>query len=178
MNLYRNLFWRPIWRIKTLFAKKGLEIGQVLPDFCLNDLSGKRYNLSDSFPRKGVLLWLTNLCSSCEEKIQFLEHLREQYEAKVAILAISTLGKDFEMPRRILQKHRFNFPLLLDPEDWVGRVLGFSHPEGACPLFNLLVLDRYGRVAFRAHLSAVKEEKIEKVIQLCYLDVESVSPIL
>lgn len=164
-NRITSWIWPWVWRVRRLVAKKGLEIGDLLPNFSLRELNGEVHRLSDYFHKKAVMLWLTNLCPSCEEKLPFLESLRKQYADALEILAISVLGRDFETPRRILQKHKFDFPLLVDPEDWVGRVLGFVHPEDACPLFNLLILDRSGKVTFRGHLSAVKEEKIEEVIQ-------------
>lgn len=157
--------WKPFWRIKSRFAKVGMEIGCRLPNFHLKDLQGKDWRLENDAGRKGVLLWLTNLCEGCQEKIPFLERLHQQYEDRVEILAISVLGNDQKTPQEIYQKFRFRFPLLLDPEDWVGNVLQFPHPDNTCPLFNLLMLDWSGLVVFRGHLSAVKEADLEKRIR-------------
>ena len=70
-------------------------------------------------------------------------------------------GGNRATPERIVRTRRFDFPLLLDPDDWVGAVLGLQHPQGACPLYNLLFnlffLDRFGTVRLRSHLSAISE---------------------
>lgn len=105
------------------------------------------------------MLWLTNLCEGCEEKIGLLQGLHESRHEALCIFAISTLGTDRETPGRILRAHRMTFPLLLDPEDWVGRQLKLEHPAGACPMYNLLIVDQAGRVRFRHHLSAIGDEK-------------------
>ncbi len=158
--------WKPFWKIKSRFAKAGMEVGCRLPDFSLKDLDEKPHTLWGLFPQKGAVLWLTNLCEGCQEKIPFLERLHHQYKDRIEILAISILGKDSKTPREIYERFHFHFPLLLDPEDWVGRVLQFPHPENTCPLFNLLILDSNGLMTLRSHLSAIKEEAVEAQIQM------------
>ncbi|MBI4678206.1 MAG: hypothetical protein HY748_11545 [Elusimicrobia bacterium] len=48
--------------------------------------------------------------------------------------------------------------MLIDPEDIVARKLGLQHPPGTCPLNNIFLLDRSGRVVLRHHLSAIKDD--------------------
>ena len=157
-----GLFWKAFVYTRWLldaFKKRRVEIGERVPDFTLYDLYGQPVTLSDIVAKKAVVLWLTNLCSSCEERIDFLQRVYGQYRDRLEILAISTLGQDRATPERILRDHRFEFPLLLDPEDWVGKVLGLEHAEAACPLYNLLIVDRSGRVRFKSHLSAISDAK-------------------
>lgn len=156
----KALFWKGLiyarW-ILASFSKRGTALGDCVPDFTLSDLTGKEVTLSDSFPKKAVILWLTNLCSSCEGRIPILNEVYERNRDRLEIIAISTLGNDRETPERILKTYNIDFPLLLDPEDWIGKVLGFEHPPGACPLYNLLILDQTGRISLRHHLSAIKD---------------------
>ncbi|TAK05895.1 MAG: methyltransferase domain-containing protein [Candidatus Manganitrophaceae bacterium] len=158
-----SLFWKIFIRIRWflgLSRKQEAEIGARTPDFRLQDLSGRSFTLSDSFPKKAVVLWLTNLCSSCEERIPLLERIYQASRDRLEIFAISTLGEDRATPERILRTHQMTFPLLLDPGDWVGTVLGLPHPVGACPLYNLLVLDTAGVIRFKSHLSAIGDEAL------------------
>ena len=164
----KALFWRLFiyarWMLPSLH-KRGTEIGGYVPDFTLSDLTGKDLTLSTSFSEKAVVLWLTNLCSSCEERIPLLQKVYGGNRGRLEIIAISTLGNDRETPHRILRTHRIDFPLLLDPEDWVGKVLGFEHPPGACPLYNLLILDHSGRITLKHHLSAIKDDKFFEALR-------------
>jgi|GEM_PF-2986674 len=156
-----SLFWKIFIRIRWflgLSRKQEAEIGARTPDFRLQDLSGRSFTLSDSFPNKAVVLWLTNLCSSCEERIPLLERIYEANRDRLEIFALSTLGKDHATPERILRTHRMTFPFLLDPDDWVGKTLGLPHPIGTCPLYNLLILDSSGVIRFKSHLSAIGDE--------------------
>ncbi|TAK06788.1 MAG: redoxin domain-containing protein [Candidatus Manganitrophaceae bacterium] len=157
----KALFWKVFIRARWLLSfsgKKGAEIGARTPDFRLQDLSGRSFTLSGIFPEKAAVLWLTNLCSGCEERIQLLQRVYEANRDRLEIFALSTLGEDRATPERILRTHRMTFPLLLDPGDWVGKVLGLPHPVGACPLYNLLVLDSSGIIRFKSHLSAVRDK--------------------
>ncbi|MBI3596440.1 MAG: TlpA family protein disulfide reductase [Nitrospirae bacterium] len=157
-----RVFWKAFIYARWLFhsfGKKAMEAGERIPDFTLRDLYGQPVTLSHAFPKKAVVLWLTNLCSSCEERIGLLQRVYEEKRDRLEIIAISTLGDDRDTPERILRTHRIDFPLLLDPEDWVGRILEFEHPENACPLYNLLILDQSGRVRLKSHLSAISDAK-------------------
>jgi peroxiredoxin len=158
----RDLYWKVAIHLRWLLRspkKTGAEVGQRIPDFTLSNIAGRPVTLSKTFPKKAAVLWLTNLCSSCEEKIGLLQRVYETQGDRLEIFAISTLGDDMATPKRILQTHRMTFPLLMDPEDWVGKELKLEHPAGACPMYNLLILDRAGCVRFRHHLSAIGNEK-------------------
>lgn len=157
--------WRWFWRARARVSPPKIEIGASLPDFYLGDLHGQHHRLSKSFPQKGVVLWMTNLCTECEKKVPLLNQMSRLYREKVDIFAVSVLGEDVDTPRGVAERQQPVFPMLLDPQDWVGHGLGFEHPGGACPMFNLLVLNREGKIVFRTHLSAVKEEKLEEVIK-------------
>lgn len=164
----RGLFWKAVIHARWLlpnFRGTGVELGQRIPDFTLSDISGHTHTLSKVFPKKAAVLWLTNLCAGCEERISLLQGIHESDHERLAIFAVSTLGDDRLTPERILRGHRMTFPLLLDPEDWVGKELKLEHPSGACPRYNLLILDRTGRVAFRHHLSAIGDEKFHEALR-------------
>lgn len=168
MSRIKRLFWKAFINTRWLFhsfGEKAIETGDGIPDFTLLDLHGRPVTLSQAFPKKAVILWLTNLCSSCEERIGFLQRVYEENRDGLEIIAISTLGDDRETPERILGAHRIDFPLLLDPEDWIGRILKFEHPGNACPLYNLLILDRFGKVRLKNHLSAIGDAKFMDAVR-------------
>lgn len=154
-----SLFWKTVIRARHFLDRNpGVQIGGGVPDFSLSDLKGREYSLYSYFPRKAVALWFTNLCETCQEKIDFLDEAYQARRERLEVLAISTLGADKSLPEKISRDRRFGFPLLLDPEDWLGKKLGFAHPNGACPMYNFLILDRRGKISFKHHLSAVSDK--------------------
>lgn len=160
-----HFFWKLMWKMKALFIPKGVKTGSMIPNFHLQGLENQNVSLYEFFPEKAVMLWITNLCSSCQEKIAFLNRLYKEYEKFVQMIAISTLGNDRNTPALVVEKYHPLFSLLLDPDDWVSNILGFKHAPDSCPLHNFLVMDRSGRVIYLGHLSAVREDKLEKMIR-------------
>jgi len=168
-NPLSRLFWKIAIQLRWLWPSPksaGVELGRRIPDFVLSNLEGRAFRLSSVFPQKAAVLWLTNLCSGCQERIPLLERAYAAEEKRLQIFAISTLGADRQTPSKIMSAHRMSFPLLLDPEDWVGKSLGLEHPSGACPMYNLLILDRSGRVRLRHHLSAIADERFLSELRL------------
>lgn len=147
--------WKLLWPIRALWHK-GLEVGDVFPDFTLEDAAGRAFSLSDNPGGKRTVLWLTNLCEDCRAKVPLLEELRREAGDRFRILAVSLLGGDAALPRQVAAQG--GFPVLLDPEDIVQHELGLPHPAGTCPLHNLYILEKDGRIAYRHHLSALKPE--------------------
>lgn len=159
-----NRLHRALWRIvRTFRAAKatGLQKGDVIPDFSLLDVEGNRRSISDILPDKSAVLWLTNFCKDCRNRIPFLNDLVQKASDRYGVLAVSLLGNDLRWPQECARTA--SFPILIDPEDIVTRTFGLSHPPGACPLHNLFIVDRGGRVVYRHHLSALSWKKFRKV---------------
>lgn len=152
---WKTGIWRLLWPFRA-WAHKGLEVGDRFPDFSLLDPDGRRHRLSDDRGGRKTVLWLTNLCEDCRSKAPLLEELAREAPDRFRILAVSLLGDDETLPRRVSAAG--GFPILLDPEDIVAHRLGLAHPPGTCPLHNLFFLDEGLRVTFRHHLSALKPE--------------------
>ncbi len=146
--------WRAIWRARAAADARRAE-GEAFPDFTLRDAAGRAHTLSSDGP---TVLWLTNLCEDCRRRAPLLG---EMVEAGLRVLAVSILPPDDPLPLEYAKSAPF--PVLLDPEDVVGRRLGLEHPPGTCPLHNLYILDRDRRVLFRHHLSAVAPEALLRV---------------
>ncbi len=153
-----HLLWRLSWKLRAM-RKRGLQVGDLFPDFSLVDLQGRRHRMSDAFPKKCAVLWFTNLCEDCRSKIPLLEELQREAGDRAQILAVSLLGDDRTLPVEVAKS--CDFPILMDPGDIVGRQLGLPHPAGACPLHNLFIVNKRGRIMFRHHLSAVKADALK-----------------
>lgn len=166
-----NPWWLPLWKfywnIRHRLNRRSHETNRV-PDFALTSTKGKPYRLYDDLSNRVTLLWLTNFCESCLEKIPFLTELKATYGDRLNIFAISILRRDIRTPYEITQQHHPPFPILLDPDDWVEKKLGLPHPDTACPLYNFLVIDEKGKILYRTHLSAVDEHKVRQVIEQCF----------
>lgn len=142
-----------------------LALGSSVPDFSLTDLDGRVHQLHRLNRDKAVFLWMTNLCPGCQHNIPLVERLHREWSRYLHVLVISVLGNDRATPHAVRSAHHSTFPILLDPNDWVGGVLGLFHAPGACPMHNLLLLNREGRITLRGHLSGLKEDRVMEAIR-------------
>lgn len=153
--------WRALWPLRARLHP-GAEVGGCFPDFTLRDVFGRAHSLYDPTPGRLTVLWLTNLCDDCRARIPVIEEALRQAEGRVRVLAVSILDVADPLPARVARD--CTFPILLDPEDVVGKRLGQTHPPGACPLRNLYVLDGAGRIRFKHHLSAVPPDEFRAAL--------------
>ncbi|ETT86885.1 thiol-disulfide oxidoreductase ResA [Viridibacillus sp. FSL R5-0477] len=89
-----------------------VKIGDVAPDFILEDLNGEKHKLSD-YKGKGVVLnfWAT-YCDPCKEEMPDLEENYIKYKSKgVEILAINNAQTTFEVKKFT---KNISFPILID----------------------------------------------------------------
>lgn len=143
------------WRTERLLA------GEIFTDFTLKDIQGRSHTLSAPGSNQYTLLWFTNLCEDCRSKIPLLNELQREAGDQFRILAVSILNVDSPLPNEVSKS--CVFPILLDPEDVVGKRLGLPHPPETCPLHNLFILDARGRIVLRHHLSALTPVAFRKI---------------
>lgn len=152
--------WRLAWTLRSRL-RGGRGVGDTFPDFSLRDLADREHRLSGDTESRVTVLWFTNLCEDCRSRVPLLEEMRQEAGERARILAVSLLAVDDPVAREVAL--RCSFPLLLDPTDVTAGELGLEHPYGACPLNNLFLLDRRGRILFRGHLSALSPEAFRRM---------------
>jgi peroxiredoxin len=154
--------WRLLWPLRARL-NPGVEVGGCFPDFTLRDVSGRPHSLYDATPGRLTILWLTNLCDGCRERIPLLVEAGRAPGGCVRVLAISILGPADPLAARVADG--CGFPILLDPEDIVERRLGQVHPPGTCPIRNLYIVNGAGRIRYKHHLSAVRPEEFRGALK-------------
>ena len=98
---------------------QGNQVGNLAPDFQLNNLEGKSVSLSD-FRGKTVLLdfWVT-WCPHCQAERPLIQQIYDKRQDKdIAVLTIDIIGtRPSETPANLtdfMQKNKYTFPVLLD----------------------------------------------------------------
>lgn len=115
------------------------------PDFSLLDLHGRKVGLKQ-FRGKIVLLnfWAT-WCGPCKEEMPFLQVLHQQFKEKDFVLL--TVSVDYEGVKPVqefINKQRYTFPVLLDPQ---CEVLDLFEVKGIPTTF---IIDKKGKMLGRA----------------------------
>lgn len=171
MNPFARALFTFLWRRRARAAKGAPEPGAVFPELSLSGPDGRRRSTLDGIGRRWLAVWLTNLCDDCRERIPWLEAMRRDSGGRLEPFAVSLSTNRPEDIARALEAAAF--PILLDAEDQVRFRLGIEHPGGACPLFNLYLLDPKGRVRLRAHLSTFSRETFDRAWRSLVLDPEA-----
>ena len=97
-------------RIQSIVDKK------KTPDFCLEGLNGEKVQLKTL---KGKIIFLNfwaTWCGPCKEEMPSIEALYQQ--CKERNFTLLTVSLDYGAPdtvRKFIEKHRYHFPVLLDP---------------------------------------------------------------
>jgi len=107
-------------RSDDLFLKVGIQPvkgSKKAPNFRLEDLRGKKVELKH-FEGKVVFLnfWAT-WCGPCKDEMPSMEALYSQFKERgFVFLAISVDYAGLKPVKKFIEKYRYTFPVLIDPE--------------------------------------------------------------
>jgi peroxiredoxin len=157
-----------------------IRVGFFAPDFTLKDSEGKMFRLSDSFGKKGLVLffYMGKRCKFCLDWLTELTEAYEQIKLKNAeVIGISP--DERWISERLKTEKKIGFPILKDGHYTKG---GSRAPkvsdqygvqilksEGVVPYPAFFVIDKQGIIRFRKvcpHLT----EKLRVKKLLCELD--------
>jgi peroxiredoxin len=105
---------------EDLYHKAGIQPikgNTKVPNFCLNDLKGKKWEVKDLKGKVVLLNFWATWCGPCKEEMPAMEELHQQFKSKNFIfLTISVDYEKRDIVREFIEKHRYTFPVLHDPE--------------------------------------------------------------
>lgn len=139
-----------------------LREGDKAPDFTLAAADGRTVTLADAVSESdGVVLWFTNLCPGCREKMPLVQRIYLDYGGSVEVLAVSQLGAEAGPVRELIEEYKLTFPFLLDPEGEVTRLYGNEYVPGSCPLSNIFFIDDAGIIKGVTHYPGLFETELK-----------------
>lgn len=150
----------------TLYAQKvekysAPRVGDKAPEFSLKDFNGKKFVLSPSIKKGNVVLWFTNLCEGCQTEIPTVHRLKAEYEKKgVEFVAVSVLGKDRKTVETVMKDNKVTFRFLYDPAGAATTMYSGKYVEGTCPLKNIFIIEKGGKIMFASHLPGVQMNEL------------------
>jgi len=95
---------------------EGTQVGELAPDFQLQNLDGQDISLSDLRGKPVLINFWASWCYWCLVEMPYLQEIYEEWsEEGLVLLAINT-GESFSKVREFLESHGFSFPVLLDAD--------------------------------------------------------------
>lgn len=135
------------------------------PAFSLSDLNGKKVALKQYLGRVVFLNFWATWCGPCKEEMPSMEALYQEFKDKgFVFLTISVDYEGLKPVKEFLQKHRYTFPVLLDPN------CDTLDPFEVKGIPTTLIIDKFGRM--RARVVSGRDWKHPDVVQLLKLLME------
>jgi peroxiredoxin len=109
-------------------TEEGLGIGDLLPDFSLEDGAGRVWTSGEFLDRGPLVLSLFRggWCPYCELTMAALEDARPAIEA-LGAKAVGVMPGDREVVSRTVARHGLRYPLLADPANGFARMCGLAY---------------------------------------------------
>jgi peroxiredoxin len=139
-----------------------VKVGDIAPDFTINEAGGKSYRLTDLKGKVIMLQFTASWCSVCRKEMPFIE--KEIWEEKKSAgLVVIGIDRD-ESPDKVLKFKKdigVTYPLALDPG---ADIFGLFADKEAGVTRNVII-DRSGKIIFLTRLYERKEfEEMKKKI--------------
>jgi peroxiredoxin len=139
-----------------------VKVGDVAPDFIINEAGGKSYRLSDLRGKVVMLQFTASWCSVCRKEMPFIEKEIWQEKKDDGLLVIG-IDRDEPVDKvlKFSKDMNITYPLALDPgADIFGL---FALKEGG--VTRNVIIDRSGKIIFLTRLFDREEfDSMKKVI--------------
>jgi len=139
-----------------------VKVGDVAPDFVINEAGGKTYKLSDLRGKMVMLQFTASWCGVCRKEMPFIEKEIWQEKKNAGLIVI---GIDRDEPlEKVIQFSNdigITYPLALDPG---ADIFGLYALKEAGVTRNVII-DRKGKIIFLTRLFNMNEfSEMKKVI--------------
>lgn len=117
-----------------------LQVGDMAPNFTLQDLDGKQQTLAD-YKGQGVVLnfWGT-WCESCKKEMPAFDKYYQQFKDRgVQMLAINVAESDYAV-KTFVQQYDMTFPVVIDHTKSVVRTYNIE------PLPTTMLINEHGEI--------------------------------
>lgn len=142
-----------------------VKVGEMAPDFTINEAGGKSYKLSDLRGKVVMLQFTASWCSVCRTEMPFIE--KEIWKEKRSS-GLSVVGIDRDEPLEKVLKFKkdigVSYPLALDPG---ADIFGLFASKDAGVTRNV-VINRSGKIIFLTRL--YKREEFDQMKKLIFTE--------
>ena len=132
----------------------------LLPDFSLNDASGKQHNIIEWQGKIRIINFWATWCPPCIKEIPEFVFLQEQYASK-GLQFIGIAIDDEVSVKEYLAKTKINYPILIADLEGIALAHQLGNSVDAVPY--TLIVDQQGRIIHQ-HRGAFSKEQIMEVI--------------
>lgn len=133
-------------------------VGNVAPQFSLNDLAGQKVDLAGLRGKVVLLDFWATWCAPCREEIPHFVEMQEKYRGQGLEIVGVSVDDSVEPARKFYQEYKMNYPVVMGDEKLAasyGGVLGL-------PIAFLI--DREGKIV-KKHIGQTDAAVFEREVQ-------------
>ena len=139
-----------------------VKVGDMAPDFTINEAGGNSYSLSDLKGKVVMLQFTASWCTVCRTEMPFIEKeiWREKQSEGLVVLGIDR-DEPLEKVLKFEKDVSITYPLALDP----GAYIFGLYAQKEAGITRNVIIDRSGKIIFLTRLYERPEfEAMKKVI--------------
>jgi peroxiredoxin len=144
-----------------------VKVGDMAPDFTINEVSGKSYKLSELRGNVVMLQFTASWCSVCRKEMPFIE---KEIWIPGEKQGLKVIGIDRDEPvekaKELAQVTGITYPLALDP----GAEIFSQYAQKEAGVTRNIIIDRNGRIIFLTRLFKREEFNAMKNVIFKELD--------
>lgn len=140
-----------------------VKVGDVAPDFTIDEIDGKSYSLSDLKGNVVMLQFTASWCSVCRKEMPFIEN-EIWIQGKQKGLKVIGIDRDepIEKARELADATGISYPLALDP----GADIFAKYAERNAGVTRNVIIDRNGKIIFLTRL--FKREEFDAMKEIIF----------
>ncbi len=100
---------------------KGIQVGNLAPDFQLQSLDGQTISLGDLRGKPVLINFWASWCPPCREEMPYLQEIYEEWTDQGLVLLAINIGESSSKAEEFMQNHNLSFTGLLDLKQEVAR---------------------------------------------------------
>ncbi len=99
---------------------EGTQVGNLAPDFQLQNLDGQTASLGDLRGEPVLINFWATWCPPCRDEMPYLQQIYEEWSGKGLMLLAIDIGESPALVKEFLDEHNLSMPVLLDTESSVA----------------------------------------------------------
>lgn len=144
-----------------LERQKKTAAGQPAYDFCLQDIQGRTYRLSDYRGKYVLVEFSASWCGWCKKEIPFLKQVYEEHKQD-SHLAMFTINMDDKREKWVkdVEEYKLPWPVISDLKAFKGEIADAYNIHGIPAVF---LIDPEGHIAY----SGLRGEEMIRTVRRC-----------
>jgi peroxiredoxin Q/BCP len=148
---------------------KPIQIGDMIPDFSLDDQDGNLFDIKTYLGKKKLVIFFYPQDGSlnCTKEACYFRDLKDVFdEADAVIIGIS--GQSVESHKKFAEENRLTYTLLSDNKSVVRKLFGVpTRAFGFIPGRVTYVADRSGEVVFIFDSQLETQRHVDEALKIC-----------